>query len=116
MSDVDVLPDDEVCACLNDTGERKVRLYERCQRCGVFMAADDVAEHLAAAEARVQELEAALREYCSHQTWRCEYPDRYPWEPDCMCGLLSTLEKVGLKDWADEYRSAAALAVEEETP
>lgn len=40
----DVLPDDEVCACLHDTGERQTRLYERCQRCGAFMEADYIIE------------------------------------------------------------------------
>lgn len=35
-----VLPDDEVCACLHETGSRQTRLYERCLRCGAFMEAD----------------------------------------------------------------------------
>lgn len=42
-----VLPDDTVCPCLNDTGKRTVRLYERCQRCLNFMEADYVSERLA---------------------------------------------------------------------
>lgn len=37
---VSVLPPDTVCACLDQTGERKVRLYERCLRCAAFMEAD----------------------------------------------------------------------------
>lgn len=35
-----ILPPDTVCACLEDTGERKVRVYERCERCGAFMESD----------------------------------------------------------------------------
>lgn len=34
-----VLPDDTVCTCLDETGERHVRKYERCDRCGSFMRA-----------------------------------------------------------------------------
>jgi transcription elongation factor Elf1 len=36
----DRLPDDTVCACLNDTGERKVEIVERCLRCGALMYSD----------------------------------------------------------------------------
>ena len=39
-----VLPPDTVCTCLDDTGERKVRVYERCERCGVFMESEREAE------------------------------------------------------------------------
>lgn len=53
-----VLPDGEVCACLSETGERKVRLYERCQRCGAFMEAD----YAAVAQERIAELERAYRQ------------------------------------------------------
>ena len=35
-----ILPDDTVCACLDETGERKVKLYGQCQRCGAFMVED----------------------------------------------------------------------------
>jgi hypothetical protein len=42
-----LLPDDEVCACLDETGERKVRLYEMCQRCGGLMEADYLAAEVA---------------------------------------------------------------------
>lgn len=46
--------------------------------------------------ARTQALEDALLEYADHQSWRCEYPDRYPWNPDCPCGLISTLDKLDI--------------------
>src|SRR5262245_33587214 len=35
-----ILADGTVCACLDETGERYVKTYERCERCGQFMAAD----------------------------------------------------------------------------
>jgi hypothetical protein len=53
-----VLPDDEVCACLDETGSRQVRLYERCERCRALMERDDLAD----AEARLLAAEHALRE------------------------------------------------------
>lgn len=39
----------------------------------------------------------ALEEYASHQSWRCEHPDRYPWEPDCPCGLTGTLRELNIE-------------------
>lgn len=39
----------------------------------------------------------ALSEYADHQSWRCGHPDRYPWDPDCPCGLVSTLAGFGIK-------------------
>jgi hypothetical protein len=36
-----VLPDDTVCACLDETGTRTVRRYVRCERCHAFMADDE---------------------------------------------------------------------------
>lgn len=61
----DLLPDDQVCACLDETGSRQVRLYERCQRCGAFMEADYLIDEWAdarIAEGLVPDLEAALEQ------------------------------------------------------
>lgn len=41
LAATDTTRDGEVCACLDETGERKVRLYERCERCGTFMPAGE---------------------------------------------------------------------------
>jgi len=41
-----ILPADEVCACLDETGGRQVRIYERCERCHALMESD-LAEQLA---------------------------------------------------------------------
>jgi len=41
-----ILPADEVCACLDETGGRQVRVYERCERCHALMESD-LAEQLA---------------------------------------------------------------------
>ena len=47
---------------------------------------------------------ALIRDYANHDSWRCAYPDRYPWDPDCPCGLVSALQGLGLpKEWADGY-------------
>lgn len=39
-------------------------------------------------------------EYADHASWRCGHPDRWPWEPDCPCGLTAwarrTRELLGL--------------------
>lgn len=56
-----ILPDDEVCPCLSETGSRQVHIYERCVRCGSFMADDSVLDRAEAAEARAARLEAALQ-------------------------------------------------------
>lgn len=62
------LPADTVCACLDETGERKVRHYERCERCHALMESDlprdlrDVSVRMLAAEAGVEELQRALQE------------------------------------------------------
>jgi hypothetical protein len=70
-----VLPDDMVCACLDETGERKVRLYERCQRCGAFMASDPEAVGL-----DVERLQAAILEVGDVAEyklgWSREYAER----------------------------------------
>ena len=50
-----------------------------------------------ALKADVKQLRAALNEYADHQSWRCAHPDRYPWEPDCPCGLVAAMEKVGIR-------------------
>jgi len=47
-----------------------------------------------------------IGKYASHQSWRCGYPDRYPWDDpqhnDCPCGLVKALREAGLpKEWAD---------------
>ncbi len=34
-----ILPAGEVCSCLDETGERLVRPYEQCLRCGTLMVA-----------------------------------------------------------------------------
>lgn len=52
-------------------------------------------------------LAALVRDYASHQAWRCQYPGRYPHDPDCPCGLLSALEEAGLRDLAAEFRDLA---------
>jgi len=35
-----ILPADEVCACLDETGGRQVRIFERCERCHALMESD----------------------------------------------------------------------------
>lgn len=40
---------------------------------------------------------AALGWYGDHQSWRCEHPDRYPWEPDCPCGLTKVQRELGIE-------------------
>lgn len=37
-----------------------------------------------------------IEDYAQHQAWKCGEPDRYPWDPDCHCGLTRELRKVGL--------------------
>lgn len=39
-----------------------------------------------------------VEEYASHQSWRCEHPDHFPWEPDCHCGLTRDLREAGLDE------------------
>jgi hypothetical protein len=51
---------------------------------------------LGKAEATCRAYETALREYAEHQSWRCDHPDRYPWEPDCPCGLTGDLRALGI--------------------
>jgi hypothetical protein len=44
---------------------------------------------------------AAVEEYADHQSWRCAHPERFPWEPDCPCGLTGALRSAQLPgDWA----------------
>lgn len=48
------------------------------------------------------ELMAIIEEHAVHTAWRCEHKDRWPWEPDCMCGLTKALRDAGLPlEWAD---------------
>ena len=54
-----LLPDDEVCACLSETGSRQVRIYERCERCRALMESD-YPERLQAAEAEATRLRETL--------------------------------------------------------
>lgn len=78
-----VLPDDEVCACLNQTGSRQVRLYERCQQCGGFMEADYLA-------ARLELLEAVL-ELARPFGWKSG-SDAFCGDPHCrQCCLTRAL-------------------------
>ena len=58
---------------------------------------DEAMRDVQALKAEVRELRGALNEYADHQSWRCGHPDRYPWEPDCPCGLVATMEKVGIR-------------------
>lgn len=44
----------------------------------------------------VEQLEEIIKEFACHVAWRCEHQDRWPWEEDCMCGLLKALRDVGL--------------------
>lgn len=78
-----ILPDDMVCACLDETGERRVRRYDHCQRCGAFMAADDdlVLVNVAELRAKVEALPGypvfADDEYmCPNcvTPWKCNGP------------------------------------------
>lgn len=45
---------------------------------------------------RVELLEQLIADYAEHCSWRCEYQSRYPWEPDCHCGLTDGLRRAGL--------------------
>lgn len=59
-----ILDADTVCACLDETGERKVRLYEQCQRCGAFMVAATPSG-------------GPLREALEEVARRCEWADAH---------------------------------------
>jgi hypothetical protein len=54
------------------------------------------------AQARVEQLEQALREYAEHQSWRCQYADKQyylvhsPPVDDCACGFDKTMRELGL--------------------
>lgn len=41
-----------------------------------------------------------IRNHVWHDSWRCEHPDRYPQtlEEGCPCGLIETLQKLGVPD------------------
>jgi hypothetical protein len=56
---------------------------------------DEWARRATEASAEAERLRAALDEYASHQSWRCDHPDRYPHEPDCPCGLVGVLRGLG---------------------
>lgn len=42
-------------------------------------------------------LTGLVNEYADHQSWRCAHPDRYPWNPDCPCGLVGKLAAAGME-------------------
>src|SRR5258708_6747722 len=57
---------------------------------------DVMAEHF--------QLQDIIKEYAQHTSWRCQYQRRFPWNPDCHCGLTEDLRKVGLPaEWAAIY-------------
>lgn len=60
----DVLAPHEVCGCLDETGKRTVRLYERCLRCGCFTESD----YAERAEAAITRLREALEFYADEYT------------------------------------------------
>lgn len=41
----------------------------------------------------IDRLREALREYADHQSWRCQYRNRYD---ECQCGLDETMVSLGL--------------------
>lgn len=44
---------------------------------------------------------AIIEEYAEHAAWRCAYQSRFPWDPDCPCGLTAALRAAGLPvEWA----------------
>jgi len=49
---------------------------------------DETLTHLAPLE--------ALAEFAQHDSWRCAHPDRFPWEPDCQCGLTAAQRAAGV--------------------
>lgn len=56
-------------------------------------------------EQEVAQLREAMREFATHQSWRCEHaphwhmvdPSRVP-EGDCPCGLLGVVKALGLDE------------------
>lgn len=54
------------------------------------------AERADAIAAAVMPYREALERYADHSNWRCGHPDRWPWNPDCPCGLVSTLSALGI--------------------
>lgn len=48
-------------------------------------------------EREAQQLRDVVEEYAAHASWRCEHPDRYPWEPDCPCRLTKELRELGIE-------------------
>jgi len=56
------LPADKVCACLDETGGRQVRIFERCERCHA-LTESDLPEQLDAAERLEDEWERTMT-YC----------------------------------------------------
>ena len=48
------------------------------------------------AEAEVVRLREAFSEFADHDSWRCSYKTRYPWDPDCPCGLTRVCRDLGI--------------------
>ncbi len=114
-----VLPDDEVCACLSDTGERKVRLYERCQRCGAFMEADYLAEEL---EARARQAEYPIfREQNDYLKLEVERDlaearaDRYRGALERLLAAVESRQGGSSQDWWAAKDAARAALRNQET-
>lgn len=48
-----------------------------------------------------ERLAVIVKDYAQHDAWRCAYQSRYPWDPDCHCGLTNALREAGLPlEWA----------------
>jgi len=69
-----ILPADEVCACLDETGERQVRIFERCERCHA-LTESDLPEQLDAAEREAKRWkmkERAMTDYFADASRRAD--------------------------------------------
>ena len=118
-----VLPDDMVCACLDETGGRTTRLYERCDRCRSFMDASHVTERLAAAEVdrgEARSLHTELAVLLGPRTPREGVTANDYWISQVVA-LLARAEAAEARateaerryEWADAVRKAAAEALHE---
>jgi hypothetical protein len=58
-------------------------------------ALEEEVQHLTVVVERLREV---VEEYADHQSWRCQWPDRYPQTPDCPCGLITALAAVEVGD------------------
>ena len=82
------LPAGTVCACLGETGERKVRVYEECQRCHALMEFD-LPDELRFLEANLGE---ALSELDSLRRERDQLAARIRLEDAMMHDGIAALE------------------------